>query len=198
MMKRRKILALIGLASLMLVFLGCSHDADTEPWKKISNLNGLEGTWKGATNVRVLDMMYTMGFRPSNEDDVFVPDVTVKYTATVSYPFEIANSSVKGYSISLETDGTAVVEKMAENREITPDAMWNEIKGQVPEEQLNFSDGRPYTTTMKMELTEEDLHEGGYIVLFVNEDENRIKMEINAEDAERKKVKMVEIILEKQ
>lgn len=59
--------------------------------------------------------------------------------------------------------------------------MWNEIKGQVPEEQLNFSGGRPYTMTVKMELTEESLNEGGYIVLFVNEDENRIKMEINGE-----------------
>lgn len=50
MMKRRKILALIGLASLMLVFLGCSHDADTEPqyivWTDVGTYTEFQASFK--------------------------------------------------------------------------------------------------------------------------------------------------------
>lgn len=50
MMKRGKNLALIGLVSLMLVFLGCSHDADTPPrytvWTDVGTYTEFQASFK--------------------------------------------------------------------------------------------------------------------------------------------------------
>ncbi|MBQ4330564.1 MAG: hypothetical protein IJC31_01875 [Spirochaetaceae bacterium] len=50
MMKRGKNLALIGLVSLMLVFLGCSHDADTPPrytvWTDVGTYTEFQSSFK--------------------------------------------------------------------------------------------------------------------------------------------------------
>ena len=169
MKKAIRVCSVLCIALLLVGIMSCGNvsgadSSEPDVWTKVTNLDDLKGTWEGSQTMtkEVVDGVIA----------------SIKGTTKVQYP--VTEDDVPGLKMTLITDMTDYVEKFAKVIEGSADAFWQEMKNEMQEEDVEFSDGRPYTMASASFIPEDNiltsLTEGG-VALFVNQSKTKLKID---------------------
>lgn len=174
MKKAIRVCSILCVALLLVGIMSCSNGSgadgsEPDTWTKVTSLEQLKGTWEATETM-------------TEESG----DVTLSAKMTMRMEYPVTVDGERGLKLSEIVDMTDYIDEMALSMEMDADDLWQEMKDEMQEEGVEFSDGRPYTMTSAGFIPDEYVLESftiNGITLFVNQSKTKLKLDYGDGDA---------------